>query len=331
MRDTEIIKVEVDPSQVPMIITEQISSLKELKDNVTEALQKAEHAQESAKTAKDKPTGVFKKKEAIESLQSATVDLADAQMSAASAQQVSFEYQQRLGEITKYLLGLGVSNIAMNRTVVRELELRLKGASEEELDELARKELIGVVKQLKAQEDMMKKQNHLSMIVREHDVAMREYEAREKEQDTLLKAHTEKDKEHDRRLKEKELKDQNQDREIAGQAKKDEEHDKRLDEKDLKDQNQDGEIARQAQKYKEHDEKIKALSDTDENNIERITALENKCGELEIKLQKCSEEIERLQSKLEDKMATKTGRIFDISTLIISLAALVMIIIHFFV
>ena len=331
MSDTEIIKVEVDPSQVPMIITAQINSLKELKENVTEALQKAEQAQESAKNAKDKPTGVFKKKEAIESLQTATVDLADAQMSAASAQQVSFEYQQRLGEITKYLLGLGVSNIAMNRTVVRELELRLRGASEEELDELARKELIGVVKQLKAQEDIMKKQNHLTMIVREHDVAMREYEEREKEQDDLLKAHTAKDKEHDRRLSEKDIKDKKRDQEITRQANKDREHDRRLDEKDEKDQSQDGEIERQALKNKEHDDTIKTLLVSNENNIEKINELENRCGKLELELQKSSEEMERLRSELDEKMATKTGRLFDVSTLIISLTALIMIIIHFFV
>ena len=70
---------------------------------------------------------------------------------------MSFEYQKKLGEITKYLFGLGVTNIAMNRSVVRELELKLQGASAEELDEFARRELLGVVKQLKAQEDIMKK------------------------------------------------------------------------------------------------------------------------------------------------------------------------------
>ena len=63
-------------------------------------------------------------------------------------------------EITEiYLFGLGVSNLAMNRSVVRGVEMRLKGASEEELDELARQEILGVVRQLKAQEDIMKNRN----------------------------------------------------------------------------------------------------------------------------------------------------------------------------
>lgn len=57
---------------------------------------------------------------------------------------------------------------------MRELELKLKGASEEELDELARREIISVVKQLKAQEDIMKKQSDLSDKVRIHESRINE-------------------------------------------------------------------------------------------------------------------------------------------------------------
>ena len=148
---------DINESQVPRLIQKQFSQLKVLKQNVDLATKKAESAQESAKSAKSKSAGLFQKKEAIESLQDAAVDLADAQISQAEAQELSYEYQQKLGEITKYLFGMGVTNIAVNRSVVRELEMRLKGASEEEIDELARQEIIGVLKQLKAQEDIMKK------------------------------------------------------------------------------------------------------------------------------------------------------------------------------
>lgn len=97
-----------------------------------------------------------------------------AQICSAEAQEVSFTYQQKLAEMTKFLFALGVSNIAMNRSIVRELELKLKGASEEELDELARREIISVVKQLKAQEDIMKKQSDLSDKVRIHESRINE-------------------------------------------------------------------------------------------------------------------------------------------------------------
>ena len=97
----------IDVAQVPTIIQEQLEGLQKLKDNVAIATERAQKAQQSAKTAKNKSAGLFQKKEAIESLQSATVDLADAQISSTEAQQVSFEYQQRLSEITKFLFGMG--------------------------------------------------------------------------------------------------------------------------------------------------------------------------------------------------------------------------------
>lgn len=61
------------------------------------------------------------------------------------------------------MFGLGVSNIAVNRTIVRELELRLEHASEEEIDDMARQELLNVVHDLKAQEDITKKQTDFSL------------------------------------------------------------------------------------------------------------------------------------------------------------------------
>jgi|LSQX01.2.fsa_nt_gb hypothetical protein len=165
----------IEESQVPSRINEEFLYLKVLKDKIITATEKAEIAQFSAEKAKKEAVGVFRKKEAIESLQEATVHLAEAQIAAVEAQELSFEYQKKLGEITKYLFGLGVSNLAMNRSVVRELEMRLKGASEEELDELARQEILGVVRQLKAQEDIMKKQIELSERIKDHDKLINEF------------------------------------------------------------------------------------------------------------------------------------------------------------
>ncbi len=176
----------VNENQIPAIIEEQFTGLSELSKSVEASIKKAEDAQSSAKVANEKTAGLFQKKEAIESLQKATGNLADAQISAAQAQKVSFEYQKKLGEITKYLFGLGVTNIATNRMVVRELELRLKGASEEELNELARQEILGVVRQLKAQEDIMKKQEELTGRVKEHESRLISYEQKDTKQDILI-------------------------------------------------------------------------------------------------------------------------------------------------
>ena len=59
-------------------------------------------------------------------------------------------------------------NIASHRSIVRQLELQLRNASEEELSELARREIENVILQLRAQEDMQKKIDNQDEIIREH-------------------------------------------------------------------------------------------------------------------------------------------------------------------
>lgn len=176
----------VKESDVPKIIGSQFTIMQEYKENLDIAKKKALDAQEQALGSKEKKTGVFKNKTAIESLQETTLSLADAQIIAAEAQEKSFEYQKKLAEITKYLFGLGVSNIAANRIVVKELEMRLKNASEDEIDSLAREEIKNLVRELKMQEDVMQKQSLLNERIRELDEKMTLYLSKN-EEDSYIK------------------------------------------------------------------------------------------------------------------------------------------------
>lgn len=173
----EIQLARVDETMLPELIQGQISKLNELDAGVRTALAAAEHAEGRALSARKLSAGWSllggKKKEAIEGLQEAGIELAGAVQSGAKAQKLSFEFQQRLAEVTKYLFGLGVGNIAANRAVVRELELRLSGASEEQLSDLARQEVASVVRQLKEQEDLLRKQEQMKGTLREQDVKIR--------------------------------------------------------------------------------------------------------------------------------------------------------------
>lgn len=142
VQSMDIGTTEFDEESLPTILQGQITKLDELNQHIKKAITAADKAKSSADRAKQQSAGWFQKKAAIEELQSAGVDLAEAMQSNAEAQKVSFEFQTKLAEITKYLFGLGVSNITANRVVVRELELKLKGASEEQLSELAHQELL---------------------------------------------------------------------------------------------------------------------------------------------------------------------------------------------
>lgn len=156
--------------QLPEAITNQYEKLKKIETNVIKSAKKAADAKEKAEDAKVK-MGLFdySKKDAIELLQIASKGLAEGLITASEAQTLFFEYQTELFKITKYLFGLGASNIAMNRTVVRELELRLKNASEDEISDLAKQELKNVVVELKLQEDVMKKQEDLTKKIFRHN------------------------------------------------------------------------------------------------------------------------------------------------------------------
>ncbi|WP_454693188.1 hypothetical protein [Achromobacter aegrifaciens] len=169
----EILLVD-DERRLPELIHGQIGKLNELDAGVKKALEAAAKAEERAKMAREMSAGrgffTDKKRDAIEGLQEAGVELAGAVQLGTQAQKLSFEFQTRLAEITKYLFTLGVGNIAANRTVVRELEMRLRGASEEELSELARQEVMSVIRQLKEQEDLLRKQEKMKEAIRAHDV-----------------------------------------------------------------------------------------------------------------------------------------------------------------
>lgn len=294
-----MVSVEVDIGQVPSIIQEQFSGLKELKGKVGEATKKAKSAQMSAEDAKNKSVGLFHKKEAIELLQDATVDLAEAQISAAQAQEVSFEYQQKIAEITKYLFALGVSNIALNRSVVRELEMKLKGASEEELDEFARQEIIAVVKQLKAQEDIMLKQEQMQCILKEHDDSLSKKEQVDKEQDRLISQNAAQNEKHERLIQEALEADEEQDKLIAQTVEATEEHERLIQEAIEADEEQDRLIAQNAEKAKENARLIKEAIVADEEQDKLIELQQEKDTEHDLRIRELCDEVIKLKAETE--------------------------------
>lgn len=165
--------ISIDEKQLPDLIRQQIVKLNELDVSVKAALNAAQEAEKCASAAKELSAGrAFlqdKKREAIEGLQSAGIQLAQAVQIGANSQKISFEFQIRLTEVTRYLFNLGAHSIAARRYVVRELEMRLSGASREELSDLAHQEVLTVVRQLKEQEDLLRKQTRMVSVLTDHD------------------------------------------------------------------------------------------------------------------------------------------------------------------
>ena len=148
----------IDAKSLPSVISKQFSKIAVLEEKVKEAKISAKNAKEKAESASEMSAGIGHKREAIEALQDVTVEIAKSEGDIIDAMNVSFEYQQQLGQITQYLFMLGVSNIAATRTVVQQLRLELQKAPKEKLSDLAKNEIMAVIKQLEAQEDMAAKQ-----------------------------------------------------------------------------------------------------------------------------------------------------------------------------
>lgn len=255
------------------VVKNKLVEIDKLDKLIISCKEKADKSKNSANEAKEKSAKLFHHKAAIEYLQNAVIDISDSQVSQAEAQQLSFEFQKKLAEISQFLFELGVSNLAANRTVVRELELKLKGASEEELNDLAYKELMNVIKQLKAQEDIMNKQAELTKKVNKNQKNIKKQESINYEQEIKISNQAEKDLEHDKLIAENTYKNLQQDYKLDKQTKKNLEHDRQIAQNIKKNIQQDFEICRQAKKDSEHDDRINDL-------VKQVNDLKNIIGKI---------------------------------------------------
>lgn len=153
------INITLSEEDFPEIIRGKINKLNELSKSIKKAEDTSKKAEDTAKRAKDKAvSALFGKKEAIQELQSAGIDLAEAIQAGIDSQKISFEFNKKLSDISNYLFGLAANNIANNRFVLNNLKNIFKGASEKELSDLAKQELLLVIRQLEKQQDVLAKQ-----------------------------------------------------------------------------------------------------------------------------------------------------------------------------
>jgi len=325
----------LNPEDLPAIITSQYQEIEAMDRYINNAMSRADHAKETTKKAKEaadaakgKSAGFGHKKVAIEFLQDATGDIATAQSDLAQVQgdtldalRISFDYEKKLGKITQYLFALGASNITANRVVVRELQQRLQGASEEELSELARQELESVVRQLKAQEDIMVKQETLSVKVKQQKEQINDNTARistiegmvasqadqlievvEKDltQDQELLRQRKQGQEHSRRLDEIGRKDEEQDHRLDEMCRKDEEQDHHLDEIVRKDEEQDHRLDEMGRKDEEQDHRLDEIVRKDEEQDHRLDEIVRKDEEQDRRLDEMGRKDEEQGHRLDE-------------------------------
>lgn len=156
----------INLSDFPTIIANTCNNITVCDQKVYKALKDAGKAKSTAEIAADMKHGPFSGKSAtLDALQNAAVTLAQSQLSSTEAVEQCFNNQKIMANSIAYLFAMGCINMTANRTVVREIQMKLSNASKEELSEFARQELQNVILQLKAQEDLYNRiEKHASLL-----------------------------------------------------------------------------------------------------------------------------------------------------------------------
>ena len=201
MDKNELLRIsEIPEEQLPLVISEQFQNIKNIDRKIKGVEYKIKIAKESAEKIQNKHLLVSK--ETINTTQNSIKAVVEAQTTLAEAQKLLFELQQRMSEGMRFLLLLGAENVAMNKRVVSELEMQLKNASQEELSEERRKELIGVISLLREQENAFNKQSEILEIVSNNTNVINEHENKIIEINKIDELQDEKDKVHDKLIDE---------------------------------------------------------------------------------------------------------------------------------
>lgn len=191
-------KIEV--SQVPAYIEKSVTQLQKLSHRIEESASAGRDATNAAREAQGKRAtfswyeSAKKEREMIAALQKSGVAQAKAIETFSDAQKLTFDYLSDVMKILRGLFVLGCASLAKNRMVVKELEARLRGAGEDQLNELARQELESLLMQLNEQRDVMERQEKLGAnqreqagLIEQNAKEIREVRGKDDEHDRLIK------------------------------------------------------------------------------------------------------------------------------------------------
>jgi len=289
MENNELIEIEsengvvsVNTSDIPDIIAGRIEDISQLEKEVKNSEASAQAAMDFVGNQmtryEEKGKLIFKHrsgntKDIVEDTQEAVEKLASAQQVSVEALKKSFEFQKKLADTSKYLFELGCANITVNRIAVRAIEQKLNGASKEELSELAKQEMLAVVRQLKEQEDILKKQEFLTSKVKENVSRLNKKDELDKEQSEKIASLSNENKEQNQKLSDIHNSLSEKERIDAEQSQRLEELGALLDNKDLVDAKQEEAIKANAEAIKVLVEYTKQKDILDKEQTEEIEVL----------------------------------------------------------
>lgn len=139
------------------VVDGKFAELTAIHGEVEDAKKEAANNLEAAKSNANAGAHVLFNKETVENLQQVTASLAESQAKSAEISARLLEYQKKTNEVLKYLLSLGVANLANNRAIVSYLKQKLSEGEAKQFDETEQEEILSVIQQLQAQQDLWAK------------------------------------------------------------------------------------------------------------------------------------------------------------------------------
>ena len=163
--------------QMPVIIGDSMNSLKAIQQKIQETQQKAKDAKEQATDAWLIEVAWYTRTvPALEALQRAGKCQSEAVIGISECQELLFKQQYILAQCTKFLFMLCCANLANAKIAVKEIQMRLQEASENEISDMARNELQKTIQQLKQQIDLLEQHERLKRKVDKIDEKMKSIE-----------------------------------------------------------------------------------------------------------------------------------------------------------
>ena len=130
----------------------KINTIVSSSTKIEDALIAAQRAKDKAEEAASKKTDILHRKEAIEALQSSEIEQSNVLFDVVYNQKELFDALKINADATRKLFFLSTGNLATTQAVIQAIQS--KDFSSETMSENAKKNLLEVLKQLKAQEDL---------------------------------------------------------------------------------------------------------------------------------------------------------------------------------
>lgn len=155
-------------NEISLELEKRFQGFLEAKQGLEDIEKNAIKAQERIEKSKERKTGIFNKGKKIDEIENILVDMANNDVDSVKMSQRMLELQQKQSQELRFVLMLGLSNLASNRATVHFLKEKLENKKGIKLSSIEKEEILSTIKQLKEQEDIFIKQENLTNKVKEN-------------------------------------------------------------------------------------------------------------------------------------------------------------------